>query len=421
MKEFPVVEVVEPESVGVSSEYLSHIDDLVAEHMAADAYQGMVVLVARHGKICYFKTFGHADDGVPMREDSIFRLASMSKVPSAAAVMQLWDRGRISLADPISKYLPEFTQMYVARQDGEGRDVLEPAAAPITIHHLLSMTAGLTNTWWYDGESDSYAYRTVPKYYAEGGVPDDFQVTDTTLEEKVRLLARQPLIANPGEAFDYSNNSVDTLCRLVEVVSGLDFDTFLRRNLFEPLGMDEIWFYPPEEVHDRVAAVYWGGTKDKQLEDFPLGLGKMGVDYGFEGAKQFFSGAGGLHSTTYAYYRFAQMLLNRGELDGVRVLSEAAVELMTHNEIGDLTNWQLTKNKWGSQLDIQEGVNAPVGSATYLGGAGAYSWQGFFSTKFVNNPAKDTVILTMTTPGFDGALPHNLLLVAAANAAVVGD
>ena len=183
-------------------------------------------------------------------------------------------------------------------------------------------------------------------------------------------------MANPGEVFDYSNNPVDTLCRLVEVVSGVDLDTYLRRNIFEPLGMNEIWFYPPEEVTDRVAAVYWAGTKDRQTEDFPLGLGMMGVDYGFGGAKRFFSGAGGLHSTTYDYYRFAQMLLNRGELDGVRVLSQSAVDLMTHNEIGDLTNWQLTQNKWGYQLDIQEGVNAPVGSSTYLGGAGAYSLAG---------------------------------------------
>lgn len=104
------IDVVEPESVGVSSEYLEHIDELVARQLAEDAYQGMVVLVARHGKICYFKAFGNADDDEPMRQDSIFRLASMSKVPSAAAVMQLWDRGLISLADPIAKYLPEFTQ-----------------------------------------------------------------------------------------------------------------------------------------------------------------------------------------------------------------------------------------------------------------------------------------------------------------------
>ncbi len=416
-----MVDVVEPESVGVSSEYLSHIDDLVADHMAADAYQGMVVLVARHGKICYFKAFGNADDGVPMREDSIFRLASMSKVPSAAAVMQLWDRGRISLADPISKYLPEFSDMMVAEVDEDGNDVLVPAKSEILIHHLLSMTAGMTNTWWYNEESPNRAYHVVPRAYADAGLMDDLQAPELTLEENIKILANQPLIAHPGEAFDYSNNSVDTLCRLVEVVSGLDFDTYLRKNIFDPLGMKEIWFFPPDEVLDRVAAVYWGGTKDKQLEPFPLGLGNLGPQYTFSEHKTYFSGAGGLHATTHEYYKFAQMLLNKGELNGVRILSEAAVDLMTHSQIGDLTNWQLTKNKWGYQLDIQEGVNAPVGSQAYLGGAGAYSWQGFFSTKFVNNPAKDTVILTMTTPGFDGALPHNLLLVTVANAAVVGD
>jgi CubicO group peptidase (beta-lactamase class C family) len=145
----------------------------------------------------------------------------------------------------------------------------------------------------------------------------------------------------------------------------------------------------------------------------------LGPQYTFSPHQTYFSGAGGLHGTTADYFRFAQMLLNNGELDGVRVLSPASVRLMTTNQIGDLRNWQLTQNKWGYMLDIQEGENAPAGSLHWLGGPGAYSWQGFFSTKFVNNPRLDTVILTMSTPPFDGALPHNLRLVAAATAAVV--
>ena len=169
-----------------------------------------------------------------------------------------------------------------------------------------------------------------------------------------------------------------------------------------------------------MAAVYWAGRDEKQTEPFPLGLGMLGPQYTFSPHQTYFSGAGGLHGTTADYFRFAQMLLNNGELHGVRVLSPASVRLMTTNQIGDLCNWQLTQNKWGYMVDIQEGENAPSGSLHYLGGPGAYSWQGFFSTKFVNNPRLDTVILTMSTPGFDGALPHNLRLVAAATAAVIG-
>lgn len=164
--------------------------------------------------------------------------------------------------------------------------------------------------------------------------------------------------------------------------------------------------------------MYWAGSSTKQTEAAPLGLGNLGPEYSFSPHKTYFSGAGGLHGSTEDYFKFAQMLLNRGTLNGKRVLSRAAVELMTTNQVGNLSNWQLTKNKWGYQLDIQEGVNAPDGSIHYLGVKGAYSWQRFFSTKFVNNPANDTVILTMSTPGFDGALPQNLRIIAAANAAV---
>ncbi len=414
----PVPEVVEPESVGMSSDYLAHIDKLVQAHLNDDAYQGIVVLVARHGKICYFKAFGKAAEGVPMSTDSVFRLASMSKVPSAVAVMQLWDRGLISLADPISKFIPEFADMKVAQLNDWGEVKLVTAKREITIHDLLTMTAGMTNSWWYDLFTPNN-YRVVPKLYADAGLMDDLNAPPLTLEQNIKLLASLPLMAHPGEHFDYSNNSVDTLCRMVEVVSGLSFDEYLRQHIFGPLGMNETWFFPPEDELKRVAAVYWAGKNEQQTGPSPLGLGNLGPQYTFSEHKTYFSGAGGLHGTTHDYFRFAQMLLNMGELDGVRVVSRAAVQLMTANQIGDLTNWQLTQNKWGYQLDIQQGVNAPPGSIHYLGGPGAYSWQGFFSTKFVNNPARDTVILSMTTPGFDGALPHNLRVIAAANAAVI--
>lgn len=409
---------VDPESVGMSSEYLANIDRLVEGHMDEDAYQGMVVLVARHGKVCYFKAFGKADDDVPMQTDSIFRLASMSKVPTAVAVMQLWDQGLISLSDPISKFIPAFADVKVAELNNWGEVKLVTPKREITIHHLLSMTAGMTNSWWYDLFTPQN-YRVVPKLYAEAGLMDDLNAPPITLESNIDILAKMPLMSHPGEAFDYSNNSVDTLCRLVEIVSGMDYDTYLRKNIFEPLGMNETWFFPPKDQWDRIAAVYWAGRDEKQVGTAPLGMGNLGPDYTFSEHQTYFSGAGGLHGTASDYFRFAQMLLNKGELDGVRIVSRAAVEQMTSNQIGDLTNWQLTQNKWGYQVDLQEGVNAPPGSIHYLGGKGAYSWQGFFSTKFVNNPERDTVILTMSTPGFDGALPQNLRIIAAANAAVI--
>lgn len=410
--------VVDPASVGVCPDRLHRIDELVEKHMSEDAYQGIVVLVARHGKICYFKSFGKADEGKPMEKDSIFRLASMSKVPTAVAVLQLWERGLIGLHDPIADYIPAFADMKVAEVDENGGHTLVDAVRPITIHHLLTMTAGMTNSWW-DEFFDPPVYKVVPKIYAEIGIRDDMNCPEITLEENINLVAQAPLIAQPGEMFDYSNSSVDTLARLVEVVSGQDFNSYLKEHIFEPLQMNETWFFIPDEHRHRLAEVYLPGKDEKQTENVHMGPYKLGPEGAHSPHHTYFSGAGGLHGTTADYYRFAQMLLNKGELDGVRILSPAAVELMTSNQIGDLTNWQLTENKWGYQLDIQQGVNSP--SNTYLGGPGAYSWQGYFSTKFVNNPARDTVILTMTTPAADGALPHNLKLIAVANAAVVED
>ncbi len=411
---------VDPEEVGVSSAYLANIDALQRRFLAQNAYQGSVVLVARHGKVCYLKSFGKADEGVEMATDSIFRLASMSKVVAAAAVMQLFERGLIALHEPLSTYLPEFADPKVAVVKDWQVTQIRTASRELTAHDLLTMTGGMTNTWWYR-MFEPPIYGVVPKLYHEAGLVDDLNTPPTTLEANTKLIASLPLIADPGTMFDYSNNSVDVLCRLVEVVSGKDFNTYLQENIFTPLGMPEIWFFPPEDQWHRIAAVYWAGRDEKQTEAGRLGLGNLGPQYTFSQDKTLFSGAGGLHGTTADYFRFAQMLLNGGELDGVRVLSRASVRLMTSNQIGDLCNWQLTQNKWGYMVDLQVGENAPAGSLHWLGGPGAYSWQGFFSTKFVNNPRLDTVIMTMSTPGFDGALPHNLRLVAAATAAVTGD
>jgi len=237
---------VDPEDVGVSSAYLGNIDTLQERYLAENAYQGSVVLVARHGKVCYFKAFGKADEGIPMATDSIFRLASMSKVVAAAAVMQLFEQGRIALHEPISTYLPEFADMKVAVVKDWQVTQLMTAEREITPHDLLSMTAGMTNTWWHRIFEPS-VYGCVPQLYRDAGVMDDLNAPPTTLEENIKKLAQVPLIASPGTMYDYSNNSVDTLCRLVEVVSGLNFDEYQQRHILTPLQMHETWFFPPKE------------------------------------------------------------------------------------------------------------------------------------------------------------------------------
>jgi CubicO group peptidase (beta-lactamase class C family) len=298
---------VDPEEVGMSSAYLGNIDTLAERHLAENAYQGSVVLVARHGKVCYFKAFGKADEGVPMATDSIFRLMSMSKPVAAACVLQLFERGLIALHEPISTYLPEFADPKVAVVKDWGVTQLVTADREITPHDLLTMTAGMTNTWWHRVFEPS-VYGVVPQLYQEAGVVDDMSAPATTLEENIKTLAQMPLIAQPGTMFDYSNNSVDTLCRLVEVVSGLDFDTYQRRNILDPLRMHETWFFVPEDQQHRIAAVYEAGKDAKVTEPAPLGLGMLGPGGAFSPHHTYFSGAAGLHGTTADYFRFAQML-----------------------------------------------------------------------------------------------------------------
>ena len=263
---------VEPDEVGVSSAYLGNIDALQERYLAEDAYQGSVVLVARHGKVCYFKAFGKADEGVPMATDSIFRLASMSKVVAAACVMQLFEQGRISLHEPISTYLPEFAEPKVAVVKDWQVTQLVTAEREITVHDLLTMTAGMTNTWWHRVFEPS-VYGVVPQHYKDAGVVDDMSAPATTLEENIKKLAQMPLIAHPGTMFDYSNNSVDTLCRLVEVVSGLDFDTYQRRYVLDPLQMHETWFFTPDDQQHRIARRVRGGQGREGDRSEAAGIG----------------------------------------------------------------------------------------------------------------------------------------------------
>ncbi len=407
--------IVDPTELGFNPNHLNKIDDLVQLQISRNEYQGMIVLVARHGKVCYFKEFGKADEGKPMQKDAIFRLASMSKVITAVGFMRLWDLGLVSLHDPLSNFIPEFADMKVAKVKKNGTYKLVPAKTPITLHHLLSMTAGFTNSWW-DEAFDNPVYKVVPKLYGEAGVRDDMNAIDITLEEYAQRVATVPLIAQPGKMHDYSNTSVDLIARVIEIISGQNFNEYLKEHIFGPLGMDETWFFIPEDQKHRLAETYHFGRDERHTENVQVGPFKLGPEGAHSKIHKFFSGAAGLHGTTLDYFRFAQMLLNMGTLDGVRILSPAAVKLMTSNQIGKLNNWQLTGNKWGYFVDIQEGENSPTNA--YLGGPGAYSWQGYYSTKFVNNPAKDTLILTMSAVAADGALPSNLRIIALVNAAL---
>ncbi len=393
-------ELTRPESVGLSSKHLAHIDHVIKRYMDGKTIPGAVVLVARHGKIAYFKAFGKADEGKPMTKEAIFAVASMSKTITAAAVMQLVDQGRILLTDPVSMYIPEFKKQKVATTDKNGKITLVPAEREITIHDLLSMTSGMTSSW----SGGKAVIDFVAKLYMQAGVKDGMDNYAGTLGESVKIVARLPLVFQPGKGWEYSNAGVDTLGYLVEVVSGMALDAYLGENLFQPLKMGDTAFYPPESKRAKIPAVYYGhgekkGQKMVSTKLGPLAYATFSTALPFGKHKTFFIPSGGIHATAYDWFRFAQMFLNKGRLDENRVLSRQAVTLMTTNQIGDLPNtfWD---NRWGYMIDIQEDNAVDMPFDFHYGGQGAFGWTGIYGTRWLVHPAEDTVIVFMSHTWF---------------------
>ena len=405
----------EPGQVGMSGEMLDNIDGLAGQHLIEKRYKGIVVLIARHGKICYFKSFGDADEGVPLRSDAIFRLASMTKAVTATAVMRLHDQGKVGLSEPVSEYIPDFKDSVVAELNPQGEIRLVPAKREITIHHLLSLTSGLSGTYMA-AETDPL-HQFVAKSYADAGVQDGLSPCNTTIEANAGLAASLPLVGHPGEVWEYGNLNLDVLAHVVELLAGMPFDRYCGEYIFAPLGMNETWFYPPEEYFYRIPSIFNSpGSLEKMNDEELFGLALFGPQYTFGYSTTYSSPYGGLHGTAADWFRFAQMLLNRGELDGVRVLSRQAVELMTTNQIGKHLVNTFTQNKWGYMVDIQKDVNAPM---VYYGGKDVYSWRGFWGTEWFTYPCQDLLVIAFTQMGFDEALPCLWKLNTVAGAAVL--
>lgn len=404
------VSTVAPGTVGMSSQKLAHIDKVVEQAINAKVIPGAVVLVARHGKIAYFKAYGMADQGKPERTDDIFRVASMSKAITTVAVLQLFDEGKILLTDPISKYIPEFKNPKVAEMDASGNLRYVPANREITIHDLLSMSSGISSR-----AGGSEFKNKIAEVYKEIGLEDEMGPLNMTLEEYAKVVAKLPLAAQPGTSFDYSNAGANVLGYLVEVVSGKRFDRYLDEKIFKPLKMTETMFYPSQAQLQRVVPAYISGTLEKMTTPQPWGLRTVLPTYTTDPNKKFFNPSGGLHATAVDYSRFAQMLLNKGKLDGVRVLSEEAVKIMSSPVIPGLFG-----NMWGYMVQIQKDVN-PFSdpSLDYLGAKGAYGWLGFWGTKFVVNPEKDVVYMFMSSIYvFPSVLPYQQKVVQIINGAI---
>jgi len=399
------VKAVRPENVGLSSPRLEKVGNLICNHVEEKKIAGAVVLIARHGKIAYLESFGQADIGKPMRNDTMFRIASMTKPLVSVAVLQLYEEGRLLLSDPVAKYIPEFAHPKVLVMLPEGSNPpfkLVPAKRDITIKNLLTHTAGLPygfDTAWFPKDP---LYQQMFSLYQDAGISSGLYETEGTIGDMVKRLGKLPLSRQPGDTFEYGM-AADVLGYLVEVVSGMKLDDYMRERIFKPLKMNDTYFFLPESEQPRLSAV-WSTDWHGKLERVSDGLhyeGKYAYSpsFPYKGPKTFFSGGCGAISTAYDYYRFSQMLLNKGELDGVRLLGRKTVELMTAtNQIGNLNATTLHDDGWKFGL----GVAIQADRSHYVDGGdvGTFEWAGIFSTRFSVDPKEEkiTIFMSQTTP-----------------------
>jgi CubicO group peptidase (beta-lactamase class C family) len=338
-------------------------------------------LVMRDGKVVYERAVGWSDkeSGRRMTTDAIFRIASQTKALTSTAILILMEEGRIGLRDPVSRYIPQFAHTTVATRSDTGR-VIAPAKRAITIKDLLTHTAGIS----YGTDS-----LVAPLYSAKGLGPaagwgwytaDKNEPICTTMER----LATLPFVDQPGEHFVYGYNT-DILGCVVERVSGIPLDEFIRTRITEPLGMKDTFFFLPPEKRQRLATVYMSDSTGhvKRAPNGPRGQG----DY-VDGPRRSFAGGAGLLSTARDYSRFLQMLLNGGELDGVRILGPKTIELMTSNQIGDLSQ------NPGGGFGLGFGTVERAG-ANGLASVGYWGWGGAYGSGYGVDPKERLVMVFM--------------------------
>lgn len=379
--------LVAPEQVGLSAARLDRVRNWMQHQVSAGKLAGLTVAVMRRGELAFAETLGKADleRNKPLRPDTIFRIYSMTKPLTTTAIMMLYEAGQFQLDDPISKFIPAFANPRVYSGGSRGKIETVPAEREINFRDLMTHTSGLTYGFMESNPVDA-AYR------AKDGV--DFQTATTSLKQVVEKLATIPLIAQPGKAWNYSV-ATDVLGYLVEVISGQPFEVFLREKVIEPLGMIDTDFFVPPEKHERLAANYSAGLAGKlELLDDP---GKSR----YLAPRKVNSGGGGLVSTAADYLRFCRFMLNKGELDGVRLLGRKTVELMTMNHLnGDMADMGTPRFSESTYTGIGFGLGFSVmidpAKAFIAGTPGEFAWGGAASTAFWIDPVEDMAVVMLT-------------------------
>ena len=382
----PELSVATPEAAGFSSSRLTRLDAGMQDWVKKNWVNGSVALIARRGKIVFYKAYGYndMDSKAPLDKNGIFRIASQTKAITTVAAMMLWEEGKFSLEDPVSKFIPSFADQKVVSSFSlkDTTYTTVPAKRQVTIRDLLTQTSGIG----YAGIGTPEENALYAKNYISGGLG----AKDQTLSDAMSRLGTLPLFFQPGEKWMYGLNT-DLLGCLVEKWSGMTLEAFFTKRIFQPLGMKDTYFNLPKEKSSRLVNFFLQDSTGIIKKQDKIFGGYLDMNYPLQ-KTGYFSGGGGLCSTVYDYAVFLQMLLNGGEYSGVRLLAHNTVRMMTMNQIGDLfvnLNGIKSENKFGFGFSII----TENGSRLTPSQAGTYAWGGAFSTTYWVDPKEGMLVL----------------------------
>lgn len=384
-----------PEEVGMNSDSLAKIESLVLEFAKADKFPGAVTLIAKNGRIIYESEVGWSDSAKakPYKKDNLFRLASMTKPITCVATMQLVEKGLIKLNDPVSKYIPAFKETGVLNSFNniDTTWTVKQPKNPITIHHLLTHTSGIPYFW----SPTSYSFGP-PNYMGIfkklGDIPA-ITPSDTTrnLTESINKVAKIPLAFEPGEKYEYGLN-MDVLGRVVEIVSGMELDDYIRENISNPLGIKKLDFFFSDSLDQDLVPLFWADANGKMEPALPNPA--FNLNYPIQSAQKYHAGGTGMSGTARDYYLFCKAMLNDGKLGKTKILKSETAQMMHQNQIDTIT-YPWSSNKIGYGFEITN--NHPIKPN------GVYSWGGAFGTAFWIDPKNDLIVIQLRQTG--GSIP----------------
>jgi CubicO group peptidase (beta-lactamase class C family) len=375
----PVIKTSNEQNASVDYKRLSNIDTLVNGYVNRDWIKGAATIVVKDGQVIQYKGYGYSDAATkkPMEANSIFRIASQTKAIVSTGILILYDEGKLALNDPVSKFIPEFAHETVldSLNMSDTTYTTVPAKRDITIKDLLTHTSGID----YAGIGSE----KMKAIYAKYNVPSGLGAIDQRLSSTMKTLGKLPLAFQPGTQWRYGLN-VDVLGDIIEIVSGMNLEDFLRKNILEPLGMNDTWFNLPADKFNRLTTVY---IEDSLNHIVPWSKDHFEIDPDYPKiTKHYFSGGAGLSSTAYDYAVFLQMILNGGSYNGKTILSKRTTEMMLHPQ------FPLGDDNFGLGFEITSDKSSASGSRN----EGSFAWGGYFGTTYWADPKEHLICLIMT-------------------------